>query len=200
MDIKSPAAADSRPLLARVPSVPIDLERVRLRRVEASDADAFFAIYSDAQVCRYLSHPSWTERTQAEEWIAKVFTWHERGSSIQLAIERKDDRVTIGSCTLFNCNEGSRRAEIGYALNRSYWGAGYMHEALVALIDLGFGTLGLNRLEADIDPRNAGSKRSLERLGFKSEGHLRERWIVAGEVSDTEYLGLLSAEWKSRSS
>jgi [ribosomal protein S5]-alanine N-acetyltransferase len=188
------------PLLARVGSTPIELQRVRLRRIEPSDVDAFFAIYSDAEVCRYLSHPPFTERAQAEAWLARVFAGQERGSSLQLAVERKQDGAMIGTCTLFNCHQESRRAEIGYALDRSHWGAGYMHETLVALIDLAFGTVGLNRLEADIDPRNAGSKRSLERLGFRSEGRLRERWIVAGEVSDTEYLGLLSAEWKARSS
>jgi RimJ/RimL family protein N-acetyltransferase len=70
-----------------------------------------------------------------------------------------------------------------------------MHEALQALIDYAFGPLGLNRIEADIDPRNSNSARSLERLGFRMEGVLRERWIVAGEVSDTGYYGLLRKEW-----
>ncbi len=51
--------------------------------------------------------------------------------------------------------------------------------------------------EADIDPRNAASAKSLERLGFIKEGHLRERWIVEGEVSDTDLYGLLRSEWRS---
>jgi RimJ/RimL family protein N-acetyltransferase len=39
--------------------------------------------------------------------------------------------------------------------------------------------------------------RVLERLGFTREGRLRERWIVAGEVSDSFIYGLLAAEWKA---
>ena len=50
-------------------------------------------------------------------------------------------------------------------------------------------------MEADIDPRNHASARSLERLGFTREGLLRERWIVKGEVSDTALYGLLQREW-----
>ena len=50
-------------------------------------------------------------------------------------------------------------------------------------------------MEADVDPRNRASVRSLERLGFIKEGHLRERWIVEGEVSDTILYGLLRREW-----
>jgi RimJ/RimL family protein N-acetyltransferase len=196
VDTKSPAAAESAPLLARGRSIPLELERVRLRRIEPSDAEAVFAIYANAEVCRYLSHPPWTGRSQAETWIDRAAAGQGRGSSLELAIELKRDHVMIGRCTLFNCHEESRRAEVGYALHRAHWGSGYMHEALVGLIGMAFNELNLNRIEADIDPRNKGSRRSLERLGFRSEGVLRERWIVAGETSDTEMLGLLRREWK----
>ena len=75
-----------------------------------------------------------------------------------------------------------------------------MHEALDAFITYAFETLDLNRLEADIDPRNHASAKTLERLGFQQEGHLRERWIVSGEVSDTWLYGLLRRDWLERHS
>ena len=53
----------------------------------------------------------------------------------------------------------------------------------------------MQRIEADIDPRNAASERILVRQGFQVEGLLRERWIVGGEVSDSRLLGLLRREW-----
>jgi RimJ/RimL family protein N-acetyltransferase len=71
-----------------------------------------------------------------------------------------------------------------------------MAEALPALVAHAFGALDLNRLEADIDPRNTASARVLERLGFRREGLLRERWIVNGEKSDSAIYGLLRAEWR----
>ena len=70
-----------------------------------------------------------------------------------------------------------------------------MHEALTALLAFGFDELDLNRVEADVDPRNLASVKSLERLGFRKEGHLRERWIVGGEVSDSGLYGLLRRDW-----
>jgi RimJ/RimL family protein N-acetyltransferase len=73
-----------------------------------------------------------------------------------------------------------------------------MQEALGALLDFGFGELDLNRIEADIDPRNSASARTLERLGFTKEGYLRERWIVGEEVSDTAIYGLLRREWRGQ--
>lgn len=116
------------------------------------------------------------------------------GSHAQLGIELKCARRVIGTCTLFNFHEQSRRAEVGYILHREFWGNGYMTEALSYLIDYAFAKLGLNRLEADIDPRNAASARLLERLGFVREGLLRQRWIVGDEVSDTGFYGLLANE------
>ena len=74
-----------------------------------------------------------------------------------------------------------------------------MQEALLALIQYGFSELRLNRIEADIDPMNLASARCLERLGFKLEGMLRERWIVAGVVSDSAMYGLLASDWAARS-
>jgi ribosomal-protein-alanine N-acetyltransferase len=57
-----------------------------------------------------------------------------------------------------------------------------------------FEELGLRRIEADTDPRNSGSCRLLERLGFVREGLLRERWLIDGELQDTAIYGLLRGE------
>ena len=120
------------------------------------------------------------------------------GQYLRLGLERKEDGALIGACTLFALSAQSRRAELGYALASRDWGHGYMNEALEALLDFGFRELVLNRVEADIDPRNVASARSLERLGFEFEGFLRERWIVGDEVSDTAMYGLLQSEWARR--
>ncbi len=122
------------------------------------------------------------------------------GGVLQFGIERSNDCTLIGTCTLHNFHLASRRAEVGYALGRPYWGQGYMQEALHVLINYAFDTLSLNRLEADIDPRNTASQNTLESLGFLKEGLLRERWIVNGETSDSGFYGLLRSDWFTRSS
>ncbi len=171
------------------------LDRVRLRPIDDGDAAGIFAMYSDAQTTRYLARPQLTELAQAAEVVAKTKAGYADGSVLQLAIERKADRAFLGLCLLFNFNKASARAEIGYTLAREHWSQGYMAEALPGLIDHAFGALGLNRLEADIDPRNTASARVLRRFGFRPEGLLRERWIVNGEASDSEMYGLLRSEW-----
>jgi len=167
-----------------------------LRFLNDADLSAVYAIFSHPEVMRYWSYPPWNDTSQARQWLNDVYADYRAQNAFQLAIERQTDRALVGTCTIFQFQAASRRAEIGYALGRSYWGFGYMHEALQTLLRYAFETLDLNRLEADIDPRNLASAKTLERLGFQKEGFLRERWIVNGEISDTWLYGLLSRDWQ----
>jgi [ribosomal protein S5]-alanine N-acetyltransferase len=63
------------------------------------------------------------------------------------------------------------------------------------VLSYAFDVLQLERIEADIDPRNTASCRLVERLGFKQEGLLRNRWRVNGEICDSAYYGLLKNEF-----
>jgi ribosomal-protein-alanine N-acetyltransferase len=171
-------------------------ERLTLRFLTDADLSALYEIFSHPEVMRYWASPPWTEPEHAVLKLEDAQEGYLTGSALQLGIERRFDHALVGTCSLFHFNFPSRRAEVGYALGRPFWGSGYMHEALQALLDYAFHTLDLNRVEADIDPRNSASARTLERLGFQREGHLRERWIVSGEISDTWLYGLLRREWQ----
>jgi len=185
-----------------VPPVPFPLTletgRLLLRPLEARDADALYTIFGDPQVMRYWSSPAWTSPAPAAALIASDGEGRAACAHARWGIVRRADDTLIGHCTLFNRDGVCRRAEIGYALAAAAQGQGCMHEALVALLADAWQRLDLNRIEADIDPRNTGSARTLERLGFRLEGLLRERWIVNGEVSDSAMYGLLRADALAR--
>lgn len=170
--------------------------RLRLRPPHTEDAAALLAIYADAEVARYLSRPAWTDIAQAHAWLERVMQQNAEASAVQWLLQRDDDGVVVGTAALFNLHRESRRAEVGYTLGREHWHRGYAGEAVAGLLDHAFGALDLRRIEADIDPRNAASARVLERLGFVKEGRLRERWEVAGEISDSVLYGLLRREWR----
>jgi RimJ/RimL family protein N-acetyltransferase len=175
--------------------LPLQTERLVLRPLETRDAEALFAIYADPQGMRYSSSPPWTELEQAHAYVQRAVDDFTSGSSLRLVLERRDDGRVMGQCVFFSISTQNRRAEIGYSMAVDCWGRGYMHEALRAFVAYGFETLDFIRLEADIDPRNLPSARTLERLGFGYEGLMRNRWIVGGEVSDTGFYGLLREDW-----
>ncbi|KWI27403.1 GNAT family N-acetyltransferase [Burkholderia stagnalis] len=168
--------------------------RLTLRPLKEEDAHALFEIWSDAEAMRYFSIPAMTGLDEARERVARKLKTAADGMDLNCVVESRATGEVIGECALFHVNAQCRRAEIGFSLKRRYWGSGYMGEAAGALVEHAFGALGLNRLEADIDPRNVASARVLERLGFVREGVLRERWIVGDEVSDSAVYGLLGRE------
>ncbi|ALN61366.1 acetyltransferase family protein [Lysobacter antibioticus] len=178
--------------------VVLSTQRLLLRPLAAADAGALMAIYADPEVMRYGSSPPWDSIEKADAQIVRDREAMAAGHFLRLGLQRVDDGALIGTCTLFNLDPPCRRAEIGYALAVSAWSRGYMCEALPALIDFGFEAMDLNRIEADIDPRNTASTKSIERQGFVREGYLRERWIVQGVFSDTALYALLRSDWQAQ--
>jgi RimJ/RimL family protein N-acetyltransferase len=171
--------------------------RLVLRGLRGDDADALFAFFSHPETMRYWSTPPMVHSFDARALIARAQESLADGTALRWALALAGDDRLIGVCSLFNLEPVHRRAELGYLLGRPHWGHGFMTEALAAVLDHGFARLDLHRVEADLDPRNAASRRLLLRLGFKEEGILRDRYRVAGEVSDTLWMGLLRPEWRA---
>ncbi|HEY2974472.1 MAG TPA: GNAT family protein [Pyrinomonadaceae bacterium] len=175
----------------------IQTSRLDLRWISVDDVDAFYNIYSNLEVMRYWSTPPLPNRDAASKLITEIHEGFKCREILKWGIALRTNDTLIGSVTLFHLDFTHRRAEIGYALGRAYWGNGYMQETLQAVLNHAFTVLNLHRIEADVDPRNAASVRTLERLGFQREGYLRERWQVNGEIQDAFFYGLLRPEWKS---
>lgn len=181
--------------LLEIPS--LGTERLTLRPLVAGDAAALFIVFSDTEVMRYWSTPPWETMEQASRYVASANEGLAKGATLRFGIELVETGELIGQVALYSFDQQNRRCDVGYALGRAYWGQGYLSEALAILLEHGFHALDLNRIEADIDPRNAASAKALTRLGFQREGLLRERWIVGGEVCDTEFYGLLRSDWEA---
>ncbi|MNV75986.1 putative ribosomal N-acetyltransferase YdaF [compost metagenome] len=64
------------------------------------------------------------------------------------------------------------------------------------MLSFGFGTMGLNRIEALIDPRNDNSRRLIRRLGFMEEGLLREYQKTESGYVDLMMYSLLQNEFQ----
>jgi RimJ/RimL family protein N-acetyltransferase len=195
------ARSDIAATLAALPAFPrLQGKRVCMRAPTQGDANALFALFADPEVMRYWSRPPMTARAEAEGLIGEILDGFAQRTILNWMVVSRSDDALIGTCALFRIERRHRRAEIGYSLRSDHWGRGLAAEAVSLMLDWAFRTLGLHRVEADIDPRNDGSRKLLERLGFASEGLLRERYFVGDEISDTELFGLLAGDWTKRSS
>lgn len=176
----------------------INAARISLRWLTDKDASSLFSVFSDPEVMRYWSSLPLNDLEDARKLLANIHDHFRQRTLFQWGVARNTDDHVIGTCTLFNLDVANRHAELGYALGREHWGQGYMQEALKALLDFSFDNLNMHRIEADVDPRNASSVKTLERLGFRREGYLRERWLVGGGAQDSLFYGLLRREWQER--
>ena len=173
-------------------------DRLLVESVVIDDYENLYCIFSDPLVMRFWSSPCWRSSDEAREKVNNVVNAGIDGESVPAVIKLSGNNKVIGVCAFDSVNTSSRRAEIGFCLSSSCWGNGYMTEALTSFIAYGFNELNLNRIEADIDPRNEKSIMCVKRLGFQLEGVLRERWIVDGRVGDSAIYGLIFKDWQSK--
>ena len=172
-------------------------QRLRLRKYEPSDATDLYAMLSDEETMRYYSNQTFQSLAEVEAYIILRRDDFAQRREIRWGIARHDDDRIIGSCGLHRIDEECHRAEMGYILNRTFWGQGFMAEALSAMLTYGFTEMGLHRIEAVIDSANERSKNVLLKLGFQYEGNLRQRFVSHQGFEDEYYYGLLHDEWQA---
>lgn len=175
----------------------VTTSRTMLREVRADDLPDLLAVNGDPEVTHFLPYATWQSLTDASAWLERMDKLVATGSARQLVIVRNADRKAIGTVLLFKFDEGSSRVELGYALGREHWKQGYAAEALRALLSHVFTTMGIRRVEAEVNPSNAASNALLRSLGFTHEGFLRERWVAKGTIYGVNVYGLLAAEWQA---
>ncbi|GFP76204.1 GNAT family N-acetyltransferase [Clostridium fungisolvens] len=173
----------------------LESERLLFRKMEASDVEDVFAIFSDPEVAKYdfFTHINTKEKAlliidnYQDEFISKEeITW---------GIIRKDDNKLIGYFSLGNFDEDAKRCEIGYGLNRDVWNKGYGTEAIKTITKFAFEKVKVNRIEATVTFGNDASVKALIRSGFLQEGILRERTMIKGELVDDVILALIRRDY-----
>ncbi len=172
--------------------------RLSLRPLASHDTDPLYEIFSDAQTMRFWNRPPL--RSPKEMAAHQEANQRERdaGRLLQWSVTLTSSSRVVGLCQLAQSQPTDHRADIGFVLARAHWGCGYGLEALAALLDHALDVRRLHRLEADVDARNLYYLKTLETLGFKAEGYLRQRWRVDGQPRDTVLLGLLGRDHRAR--
>lgn len=166
----------------------IETERLWLRQVRETDADAVHLYASDPEVCLYTD---WGPNTWQDtaEFVAMAAA-HPEGSLANLAITLKGDPVVVVGGVSAHTPRGEEPderphvREVGWVLRRDLWGQGIVTEALRGMIDhLLLTAPEVTRLEARCRPENARSERVMQRLGMTFQFHLdqdyrvREQWV-----------------------
>ncbi|HSV64814.1 MAG TPA: GNAT family protein [Mycobacteriales bacterium] len=157
---------------------------------------------------RYRDARAWSElRLRNEGWLAPweptaPVAWRHRHSvaayPAMLARLRRmardgwalpwgvtyDDRL-VGQLSVLNIVRGAAlSAQVGYWVDQAHAGRGVTTTALALAVDHCFGPVGLHRVQVDIRPENAASRRVVAKLGFREEALFRRYLDIAGAWRD----------------
>lgn len=169
-----------------------------------------------------IDYPGWFEvRRRCADWLLK---WEPRSAHsshlpddqrsfvTRCAIRERErqmgtgfgfgmfvDGRFVGEITLSSIQRGPlQSAFIGYWIDQEMAGQGLMPEAVVTVLQYAFESLRLHRIEINIIPRNAASRRVVEKLGLRFEG-IAERYLeIDGAWEDHARYAITSEEWSDR--
>lgn len=149
----------------------IQTKRLILRPLTISDAPQMFNHWANSEtVTKYLTWPPHTtlEQTKARLALLEETADEDWGIVIQATNE------LIGTINVVDNKPELQTKILGYVIGEAYWGAGYMTEALDAVINYLFTHTEVNRIEASHDIENPASGKVMLKNGMSLEGILRQ--------------------------
>jgi len=171
-------------------------KNVRLRGIEPSDAETFFAWNLDSETgsaLEFLWPPVSLAQVKAE--VAELSLKKLEDDRFKWIIEDASG-MAVGSISTHECEP--RRGTFSYGINvaREHRGKGYAGEAIMLVIRYYFDELRYQKVTVGVDELNAASIRLHEKLGFTREGTLRRMKFRQGRYCDIHLYGLTREEWE----
>ncbi len=160
----------------------ITTERLLLTPPMMYDAPSIFELRSDPEVAVYLNRKLQTNIEEAEAFITKLAAGIDEARWFYWIIRDKVSNNFLGTICLWSFSEDRLSAEVGYELLPRFQGKGYAAEALAAILEYGFTSLGLARIDGIVEAGNERSKILLDRFGFKVSKEFEEESNLGGSA------------------
>lgn len=178
-------------------TVPLETDRLVLRRTVKSDIDEFFFIQLNPNIRRYLG----TNRLGDDLEKNRKYFDEEKYNELNYyrwTIERKEDNKILGCIYLNIHDEKARTAGIDYWIREDAWGNGYTTEASRKILNFAFDTLNINRIESCGGKDNPGTYKVMEKIGLKYEGERKEGiFYYYGGLENLVLYGIAKEEYKN---
>jgi RimJ/RimL family protein N-acetyltransferase len=168
----------------------LQTSRLRLRKIDDSDAPFIFILLNDPDFLRNIGDRGVHREEDAHRYIANGPQAMYRQHGFGLYLVELEDGTAIGTCGLIK-RDGLEDVDIGFAFLPAYRGRGYAQEAAQAVMDYGREKLGLRRILAIVTPANGSSIRLLGKIGLSQEGRVtlpggdEELLLMAWEAGDS---------------
>ncbi len=174
--------------------------RLHFRSFQPDDWRAIYKWSHDAEANLYDEGEPLSE-AEAKDIVESIIesTVSKSRTDYYFMLHRRSDDGLIGSVYIAMRDEIARKAEIGYRIDRQYWGQGYATEAAQRIVEYGFDRLEVHRIFADVVCENVGSVHVLEKIGMQREGLLREDVYFHQHYWDVCTYAILASDWMRES-
>jgi ribosomal-protein-alanine N-acetyltransferase len=164
----------------------LETDKLLLRPLVASDADAIYALRSDAEIMRYIREPQ--NRRETENWIRLVSSRWGKDKLGFCGVVEKESGALTGWCGVWRLTE-TDEVEIGYAIAKKFWRRGFATEAAEVLLGYAFAQINPDKITAVAEPENTASRRVMEKLGmrFVRLNEFYERQLVQYAITHEEF-------------
>lgn len=176
----------------------IETPRLLLRRMLKTDYLDMFAYARDCEVTKYLLWDPHPTPQYTLRYLSFIQQKYRSGEFYDWAVIWRETNTMIGTCGFTSFQYAHNCGEVGYVLNREYWGRGIAPEAVSAVLQIGFAELELHRIEAKFMKGNERSLRVMEKCGMAFEGYSRDSMWVKGEYKTIGRAALLSHEFQTK--
>jgi RimJ/RimL family protein N-acetyltransferase len=176
-----------------VSEIEMQTERLTLRRIDISDAEALFSYRSDPAIYKYHSFQP-KEINEVKEFIRKCSKdINVEGTWFQFGVYRENK--LIGDIGLHFLEPQNAQVEIGYTISKNEQRKGYGKESVLHVLRYLFDNLKKHRVIACLDPNNETSIRLLEKINFRKEGCFRKSVLIENKWEDNAVYAMLQDEW-----
>lgn len=174
-------------------------EHLKLRPLKLSDTHALFAL-TEANRNYLRQWLPWLDDNQKADDTRQFIQ-----TSLEKAQTRDEyvsaiccDQKIVGMIGLHDISWPNRSGGIGYWLAKSQQGEGMMTRACQSMMDYGFTTLNLNRIDICCAAKNSRSEAVAKRLGLTYEGLLRDAEWLYDHFVDHKVYSMLRREWQTQ--
>src|SRR3954465_6368226 len=177
-----------------LPDPPLDDGEVALRPWLPSDLIPPAHAAQDPEIPRWTAVPSPYGEHDAREYLARAEIDRRSGRELGLAVVDSSGGALLGSCGLARFDWQDRKVEVGYWVAAAARRRSVGSRATGLLSRWALSSLGMDRVELLVNPRNEASQRLAERAGFTREGMLRAYRRRKGEREDLIMFSLLAGD------
>ncbi len=158
----------------------LQTNRLILRRMQRSDSRDMFEYARDPAVTRFLTWDPHPDEAYTRRYLTYVASRYKAGEFFDWSLILRTENKMIGTCGFTRIDCKNHLGEVGYVLNKNYWGRGLATEALQRVIQFAFEVLKLGRVESRFMEGNIPSKRVMEKAGMTFEGFAEAPLLTKG--------------------